>query len=328
MSRLTLSAALTQLGSATVNGYAVFPPNATDAQKTALINEVQERFINMPSWKGIDGTASFNVYNNQITLPRELMTIKRAGYAGNEGAFKVPIRNQWYQFHLNGPGIWNPNNPRIAFVGFEDMGDGFVTFRQSAAAFKLRIVTDVAETGDITFYGFDQNGVPVYTGTDQGVDLSLVTSGGTTTQVFGAGGLGRVVKPLTNGRVSLYSVDNDTGDQALIAIYEPGETVPSYRRYQVTGSTDESRTFKCLCKRAYVQAIQPDDLLVPDFLGAYKLGLMAISCESKQDTAQADYFWGRAVGMLNSQLEEDQGDVGFTVQIQNRALMPVVRNML
>lgn len=328
MSRLTLSAALAQLGSATVNGYAVFPPNASTAQKTALINEVQERFINMPSWKGIDGTASFIPYNNQVTLPRELMTIKRAGYAGNEGAFKVPIRNQWYQFHLNGPGIWNPNNPRIAFVGFEDMGDGFVTFRQSAAPFMLRIVTDVAETGDITFYGFDKNGVPVYTGTAQGVDLTLTLSGGTTTQVFGAGGLGRVVKPVTNGRVSLYSVDEDTGDQALIAIYEPGETVPSYRRYQVTGVVDETRTFKALCKRAYVEAIQPNDLLVPDFLGAYKLGLMALSCESKQDIQQSEYFWGKAVAGLNAQLEEDQGDVGFTVQIQNRCLMPVATNML
>lgn len=328
MSRLTLSAALTALGSATVNGFAVFPPGATTPQKVALINEVQERFVNMSSWKGIDGTASFAVYDGQVTLPRELMTIKRAGYAGDQGYCQIPIRNQWYQFHLNGPGIWNPNNPRISYTQFEDAGDGFVTFRMSASPFYLRVVTDVAETGNITFYGYDQNGVPIYTGTDEGVDLTLTVSGGTTSQIFGGGGLGRVVKPVTNGRVLLYSVDVTTSVASIIAIYQPGETVPSYRRYTVVGSTNDTRTFKALCKRAYVPAIADNDLLVPDMLSAYKTGLMWISCESKQDVVQAEYFKKLSIEMLNSQLEEDQGDVGFTAQVQNRALMPVARNLL
>lgn len=327
MSRLTLSAALSQLGDATVDGYAVFPRGADTTQKTALINEVLERFINMmPSWKGIDGTASFAVYNNQVTLPRELQTIKRAGYVGDQGQFQVPIRNQWFQFHTNGPGIWNPNNPRLTMLSFDDLGDGYCTFREASSPFKLSVDTDVSEIGSITFYGYDTNGVPVYTGSTQGLQLSL-TNGSTTTQVFQA--LGKVVKPVTNGRVLLYSVDAATAVRSLIAIYEPGETVPSYRRYQVTGAINEQRTFKALCKRAFVKVVSDNDTIVPDNLSAIKMGLMWLSCESKQDVEQANYFEKKCISYLNSQLEEDQGDVGFTAMIQNRCFAGSgIRNMI
>lgn len=281
----------------------------------------------MPSWKGVDGTASFAVYNNQVTLPRELMSIKRAGHVGSDGTFRVPIRNQWYQFHLNGPGIWNPENPRVAPVAFEDIGDGYCTFQDPPSAFKLRIVTDVAETGNITFYGFDTNGAPIYTGTTLGTTLDLSLAPLTGSQVFLA--LAGVVKPQTNGRVSLYSVDNVTAVTTLIAVYEASETVPSYRRYQVTGVTNEDRTFKALCKRAYVEAKMDNDYLYPDNLGAIKLALMALSCESKQDQGQADYYWNKSVQTLNAQLEEWQGDVGFTIQVQNHAFAGSgIRNQL
>lgn len=283
----------------------------------------------MPSWKGIDGTASFAVYNNQITLPRELQAMKKAGYVGPQGEFQVPIRNQWYQFHLNGPGFWNPDNPRISFIQFEDLGDGYCTFQLSSSEFKLKVTTDVAETGNITFYGFDTNGNPIYTGATLGTTLDLSLAPVTGSQVFSGGGLASVIKPITNGNVYLYSVDNVTAVETLIATYQPGETVPSYRRYQVVGQPNEDRQFKALCKRAYVPVIADNDTIIPDNLGALKLGLMALSCEAKQDMQQAQYFWGQSVNTLNAALAEWQGDVSFPIVVQNRAFAGAgIRNLI
>jgi hypothetical protein len=336
MSRLTLEYALSALGDTVVAGTAVFPRGATQAQKIELINQVQEVFLSCPSWKGVDGTAQFAVYNNVITLPRELESIKRGGFIGQGGPFQVPVKNQWYGYSINGPGLTDNDFPRIHPPQFEDIGTGWCTFRDPSAAFTIKVVTDVAETGDITFYGYDENYAPIYTSTTLGVAFDLATAPAATSQVFIA--LGGVKKPVTNGRVLLYSVDNVTAVETLIAIYQPSETSPSYRRYQVTGSTEETRTFKALCKRAFYRVTALSDTLIPNHLVALKNGLIALNYESKDDMTRAgdalatppSGWWGKAIRLLNGELAEEQADVGFPVMVQNHAFAGgnELRNML
>lgn len=323
MSRLTLGQAIETLGDSVVAGKSVFPPGSTDAQKTALINQVNERFICEPSWKGVDGTARFSIYGNILTLPRELSAIKKGGALRRteeptKPSGRIPVRNQWYQFSGNGPGIFDSDNPNCYSVGLVDLGDGWVTFRDAADPFKLRVYTDVVEAGTITFTGYDTANEPIYTGTTLGVTLDLSVQGGTTTAIFAGQGLGTVIKPVTNGRVSLYAVDATTGNEMLIAIYQAGETVPSYRRYQVTGIEEEDRTYIALCKRAVVNAVSDNDLLIPGNLGALKLGLMALNYEGKDDGRRKEY-WDNAVALLNGELAEFQADVPFSGGLQTSA---------
>jgi hypothetical protein len=324
MSRLTLGQAISKLGDMVVSGTSVFPPGSTDAQKAELINQVNERFICEPSWKGVDGVARFSIYGNTLTLPRELSAIKKGGALRNTDdpdsycTSRVPVRNQWYQFSGNGPGIWESEYTLCRSVGLMDLGDGWVSYRDPVDPFKLRVYTDVAETGNITLTGFNTSGAPLYSGTTLGVTLDLSVAGATTTAVFGGQSLLGVIKPVTNGRVLLFAVDNVTGNEIQIAVYQPSETVPSYRRYQVTGVEEEERVYIALCKRAVVNAVVDNDLLIPGNLGALKLGLMALNYETTDDGRRKEY-WDNAVALLNGELAEYQADVPFSGALQTSA---------
>lgn len=329
MSRLTLSDALLILGDSVVSGQSVFPLGATPAQKIALINRATELLIGKPSWRGIDVLTNFSVYDNKITLPRELQSIKKAAVPpGGSGATAVAVNNMWFQFHVNGPGMIDSAHPVLARATFVDLGLGAVTFLDPSAAFKIRIVSDVAETAStlISFYGTDSSGNPIYTGTDLGETLDCATSPSTTTQTFST--LTRVFKAVTLGRIKVYAVDASTSVATLMAIYEPGETTPCYRRYAVTGSTNETRTFTALCKRAFVKAVGGNDSLYPDNTNALASALRSIGYANNDDFQAAAMYEKDAVGILNDELGEYMADTSPAVQIQVNAFAGAgVRNL-
>jgi len=329
MSRLTLSDALEILGDPLVSGLNCFPRGATDAQKVALINRTMEMLIGQPSWRGIDVLTTFSVYDNKITLPRSLQSVKKAAVPpGGGGLTAVPVNNLWFQFHINGPGLIDPDHARIARAQFDDLGLGSVTFLDLSTPFYIRIVSDVQETDstNITFFGTDTNGVPIYTGTSRGETLDCAVSPNTTSQVFAS--LSRVIKAVTLGRISVYAVDASTSVQTLIAIYEPGETTPCYRRYAVTGREDETRTFTALCKRAYVRAIGGNDEIFPDNTNALAEGLRAVTSSNNDDRRAAAEYISTALQILNSELGEYLADPSPAVQIQVAAFAgAAIRNL-
>jgi hypothetical protein len=329
MSRLTLSDALSTLGDSVVAGQSVFPRGATDAQKVALINRANELLIGKPSWRGIDVLTTFAVYDNKITLPRELQSIKKAAVPpGGSGATAVPVNNMWFQFHVNGPGMIDSDHPVIATAQFVDIGLGAVTFLDPSYAFKIRIVSDVMEVSstNISFYGTDANGTPIYTMPDLGETLDCSTSPNTTTQTFTT--LTRVFKAVTLGRIKVYAVNASTGVATLMAIYEPGETTPCYRRYAVTGRTTETRTFTALCKRAFVKAVSGNDSLYPDNTNALASALRSIGYSNNDDFQAAAMYEKDAVGILNDELGEYLADTSPAVQIQvNTFAGAAIRNL-
>lgn len=320
MSRLTLSEALSIVGDSVVSGFSAFPRGATREQQIALINRANERLIGMPSWRGIDVLTTFSVYNNQITLPRSIQSVKKAAVPpGGSGWTDVPVNNMWFQFHLNGPGMIDSAHPRISRAQFVDLGLGAVTFLDPTAAFKIRIVSDVAEAAstNITLFGTDTTGAPVYTGTNLGTTLDCSTSPNTTTQQFLT--LSRVLKDETRGRIKVYAVDVVTSVATLIAIYDPGETTPCYRRYAVTGSVTETRTFTALCKRAYVACVSGNDEVFPDNVNALTSALRSLTYRNQDDLQNAAIYEADAVKVLNDELGEYMADLSPSIAIQVNA---------
>lgn len=91
-----------------------------------------------------------------------------------------------------------------------------------------------AEAARFLFRGKYQ-GDKIYTDEDgtwiEGVVLDYVASTVTTTELFDEPPYS-VVKPITEGRVTLWIVDSDDVE-TQVAIYDPNETVPRYLRYKV-----------------------------------------------------------------------------------------------
>lgn len=302
MAKLLLSVARTAL-----SAY-VKPPGASAAQVDAKLNQVAERFINGGKWRGTMTVVEIAVYDGQITLPNTVDTILGVSYAGRPSQV-APV---WYQYLLNGPG-----EVALGFAGAGpiELADDRPVFRDPPGAVRLRAESAAAEAAlaQIWVEALNAAGEDIYTPVGgtlvRGFPLVLgaALAGPQVTAIKG------VVKPLTNGVVKLFMEDPATAGGTVIGIYQPSETVPAYRRFNVAAQEGAS-PIRVLGKRAHVPAVANYDVLTPGNLGAYKLGLMALNYEDANDHALADGYWLRAFDLLNKESREFFGPNAGKIQ--------------
>lgn len=311
-------------------------PNGNQALQISWINAVLARFFGTAKfantttrWKASTAGASFNIqydanYQGFITLPRGILALLASAY-GNTGNDQPPnynarfsnmqINGPWHEFGNGGYGV----GEQVWGNGMQDAGDGWTTFADLTEACYLRVVTTRAETtgAKMLFRGLDQNGSQIYTGagasTIDGIQLDISTGLTTqTTQQFSASPT-LVQKPVTFGPVSLYSVGVASGTVTLIAIYDPGDTSPGFRRYKLGGplaSPDRPLPFTTLhaiVKRRFVPAVALADELIPGSLTALEQGLIALRSDREKDLKTGQQYWADAFSILNAELSEFNG---------------------
>ncbi len=172
-----------------------------------------------------------------VTLPADVGTV----LAVNNGGFPTLIRDQWFQFHANGPGsqCWTPYN-------YTDELGMVSTYRDPSGPVKL--IADVENPTDsntpLRVFGWDENGKRIYTADANGVlqDGFLVLTAYGFPFVDPAAPviarIDRVLKQPTNGFIRLIAVDPVTSESHTeIGYYLPWETNPYYRRIKVQDKT-------------------------------------------------------------------------------------------
>lgn len=337
MSYLTLAQARQALWrySPGSNGTAVAYENRTAADSLAVdttINLTVERFLTLGKWRGDTIRARFKAFDDQITLPSNLACILGATPirdvdSDEDGTSIVPydIYSIYHEFLNSGPG--NPASERL--FGLVDLGDNFPTFLDPSGTFYLKAYSTTAETAKtLLLKGLNEDGKQIYTAGVEGVSLSLTTSpGNTTSQAFTM--LSSWQKSAaTTGVVRIYSVDVTTAEETLLVVIPPGKITSGYHRYRVPDS-DWGDTVECLCKRAYVPAVADNDLIIPGHLGALKLGMMSLTYEERNDMKNADIYMDRAIGLLNAELEQFEGDATIpSVQFQRQFGASRIPNLL
>lgn len=180
------------------------------------------------------GIMDLCVCDGCVTLPADVGTILGVLQAGQP----TLIRDQWYQFHINGPGV---SGSCGAWSYTDELGP-VCTYRDPTAP--VRLVADVENSVDsnclLRVFGWDENGKRIYSDNGSGVleDGFLVPT------VYGfaipsptatpIARIDRIHKQATNGQIRLIAVDQTTLEsRTLIGHYLPWETVPSYRRIRV-----------------------------------------------------------------------------------------------
>lgn len=286
------------------------------------LNLVCARLIQSGNWSETKQQAVFNVYPDAdnsatITLPRSLQTILAIAPVPNAetGGPTRPmrIRNEWYSFYENGAGLSN-NQVGSYGRGLETITGRYTTFASWDEPMKLRVKFETTETATdyIVFQGMS-GGKKIYStigGTwGEGVSLVMTASDVTTTQTFDEPPYS-VVKPVTNGRISLYSVDA-SNIETLVAIYDPTETSIGWRRYKVpvcgSWTAEEPGQYLAICKRAYVPLSRDFDEVVPPNIGALRFGLQSLTKEDAEDYARARQLWGLAEELLELEVEDETG---------------------
>lgn len=292
----------------------------------SYINEAQQKLIGAggeTGWWGGWYQVGFNVprTNPYITLPPELARAVNATICRRP----ILIHNQWYEFLWAGVGLQAPC-PSNNCGGLRDAFDrGTVSTAYDLTDSNQLIRAYISDSRDIGkrilfSNALDQNGNGIYETDDtnqvNGFHLEFtepfVTSGFIVTS-FGA-----VQKDETVGDVTIYQVDDTTGDEVLLARYKPWETNPSYRRYYLNGlpinccngGTPETVQVEVMAKLEFVPVKYPTDFLIIGNLPALKEECRSIlfsESDSPSSMQQSEIHHAKAISLLRQELGHYMG---------------------
>lgn len=327
----------------TANWPNVLNMDVTDSRWLQLLNEASFRLLSMGMWVGTTIKYAICVNNACLTWPRSVETIIAMDVCDTP----ITLRSQWHEFLENGPGL--ARLKACTTLNSFDRGAGFVMFDDLTTASVIRLYpqfnADVGKT--VTIRGLDANYQPVLTGggsiDGERIPLALPFVDSNTTwgrQVFR-----QVLKDPTIGFVRAYAYDAllppppaSPGplDTPLIplAIWEPTETLPDYRRSFIP-ALDAKNGCRCgdgltntdctksrvtvVAKQKFIPIANDLDFLPIGNAPALKMAMLAVMREERGDTAGATLamrgtfdpltkrYIGGAISILDDELSEYQG---------------------
>lgn len=308
----------------------------TDSRCLALCNEAQQRLIqNGEMFYGLFQRIQFCTDSGCLVLPRQIAAVESVALCDHP----ITVRNRWYEFLETGHGL-----RADGVCGDGGCGANQLLDRGETCAFAdligvdktIKVYTDVTEATDavITLLGYDENSIWIRTLVSgdwiDGEQVSLSGGPHTSTKLFTS--LTGVQKPITNGTVRLYEYDTTLTTQRAIAIYEPDETNPSYRKMFITGldgsscancSGDDADTHQVtvMAKLEFIPARQDTDWLLIGNLPALKDEIQSI-LKYENNLAEEGAFWhAKAIGTLRSETRHYLGHGAVNpMRMQSRTL--------
>lgn len=301
-----------------------WPAGADDADKTNLINKVREIFYYTPQlensgviWKGTEIALALMIYTNPdksnvITLPRGVETIVGV-YDSCETRI---IQNQWFSYLRSFPS--NCNNG----WAITDLGDGWCgVVNLPTAGAQMKVTTTANEAGSLTirFTGTDVNGRIL---TEL---LSIPTVAGnsvTSTNTFYS--VSQVIVSVTAGYLEVYTTV--LAVDTFYAQYQPGETIPNYRRYSFP-TNNPAQAVKAICKRRYELLAADNDPCEVSSVLAFESGLAGYHWFQNHDYAAYRDAVTEAINYLNAELARFQSDTATgSVRMQRQVSAGSIRN--
>lgn len=265
-------------------------PRLTDAVRLISNMGIQDPSIAEMSLCVCDGC---------VTLPADVDT----PLAVNQAGYPSLMRDQWFQYHINGTG-----NACCVPWGYTDvLGSNFATFKDPSGP--VALVADVESPLDsnkaLRVFGWDENGKRIFTTDSTGTlrDGFLVPT------VYGfsepnpsaplISRIDRIQKDLTNGFIRLLAVNADSTPHTTIGHYLPYETAPSYVRIKV----QDRNWLKIRYRRRNLEVRSVNDWINVDNREALILCVKAVQQRRKNNTDLARTLESEASRILN--LEAD-----------------------
>lgn len=299
-----------------------FPSGASTSTKNNLLNKVREIFYFTPemdetdvTWKGTEIALALQVYTNPngcrvLTLPRGVETL--IGVASACGP--TIIQNQWFAY-LRGYSL-----PPFTESGFplsgtdnviQDMGDGFcgvVDLPTTGAQLKFTTSTTEGAGETVFISGLDANLNPI----SETVNLPTL-SGGSVTSLLTYNTVYQIVKSVTVGNLIVNSVVSSVA--TFFAMYQPGETIPNYRRY-IYNNNQNQNTVRAICKRRYELLVADNDPCEIGSVMAFEAGLRGYGWFQRQSMEAYRDAIKEAINYLNGELARFQSDTA-SATVQN-----------
>lgn len=238
-----------------------------------------------------------------ITLPREMQRPEAIWF----NAWPIRIRSDWREWQT---GI----SPECA-CGLEciDIPGSFSVAVDLACDAELEVVAFAPEDHgkEVIIRGVDTFGRP----SEQRLILGngIVTTGVKMKSIDRRGGF---QKPTTKGRVMLRAKGGK-----MLAMYEPDETMPAYRRVKITGINDECESVNIRGSRRYFPLFGDDDVVESDNIPAFDAMIRYLRIFRKANKApqdlvvEKDYLSTAKMMMLGEKSREQGKSVQAEVMI-------------
>lgn len=269
---------------------------ATDRDRLALmVNSAQQRLLYAresgdEGWYGTWAEMAFTASQTQpyITCPRGIARIEKMAVCQKP----ITIENSFYEYLSFGAGP----QPKICTINDYACHQITKAFsRNNAVTFTdlttppqyLRIYptdtsgadTDTAHPHRVLIQGTDSNGNTIYS-MDSGIQVQgiyvtlelpfvdLMQSGA----LLAMNTISGIQKDVTTAPIQIFQVDPTSGEEILLHIMEPSETVASYRRYYLDRlpaycctASDTDITITGICKLELIPVVADTDyLLIPN----------------------------------------------------------------
>lgn len=247
--------------------------------------------------------------------------------------YPTPIKNFWTDYLNPSDTMWQSNcgsSCRITAGGWTPVFQDIMGEDRLVRAFPS-VQADVGKT--VTIFGTDNNGQPLMHRESDGLwydgwPITLAIPYGVTTDGAHAGPLpvrhiDRIVLGDMNGIVRLYAFNTVTSLLEALGEYMPGETVPSYQRYNIgAGSccgplTGCGGTFTVLAlvKLRFIPVARDTDLVLVNNLSALKKYMQSVKFGEAGDDVNATKYELKAIRELNLQLKDEFPDDQMPVEL-------------
>ena len=289
------------------------------------INDALERLTDAEDFEAMRKMIRISVCNRAFALPYNVEKVLWVDIDGTPArTFGLP-----YQFLSSGPGDLDTRCGGSCYKDLVDKGDdwpvqfdvpkqyeytdpvnGEVSTIYPNGLPLVAFCTESADVGTtIRVRGFSHDAVEIGAGINPGEDITAqLWPGGTEGTIVRAPGttgftvstnefqdVSRIIKPQTQGYITLYAVDTDTNHFFYLAKYHPNQTIPQFRRYNITNHTlNVQSNVLALVKLRHVPLVHEDDILPIDSMQALKLMIMALREEDAQNVQGAMVFEEKA----------------------------------
>ncbi len=301
------------------------------AQFADLIDSSEEQLMKRGAWFGSEVLMRLCVHGCDVVFPRRVGTVKGLRFCGEN---YTPIQNNWW-FIIGGRcDNFQPNTRAI------DTGENVPIFSQVTGTTGKFIRYHVVKAQDIgktiTIYGKQYGAQPlqelVAGAWQPGVTITAATPFAQTTALVTK--IDSVVREATQGMAYLYEYDTATMLLRMLAMYEPNETNPAYRRMRIpqmscrAHSTDANGIstwqMEALVELQHIKIEHDYDFLIIDDFAALRYAVQARKLEEAGDFQSAEAFWDKAIRELNyrdrQKSPSDQLSVRVNVFGSNRVL--------
>jgi hypothetical protein len=196
------------------------------------ITEAIEVLANMGPWDPLVGYVDIQTWDSfYVTLPQYVDQVLALNVNHSTGT----LRNQWYEFHMNGLGQDNDAADLVGSNrpcgGWEEVGEMPCAFPLAAPSYLVAAPFDPGDTGtSVRVYGIDVNDLPIY-GPDGNLGVQIAceqNSFDISSQSLPFKRIDRIIIGEPRSFLSLYSTD---GVQYLqyLGVFWPNVSEPKFR---------------------------------------------------------------------------------------------------